>query len=120
MPVKRFSKKVLDQIDSAMIIGIRAGSKRHRIIGVWAVVAGGRVFIRSWGVKPGGWHRACLDDPRGIMTVGKRRFRIRAVQTRSERLKDAVSDGYAAKYSTPASKRYVKDLSGVKSRATTT
>ena len=37
---------------------------------------------------------------------------MRAVQTRSERLKDAVSAAYAAKYNTPASKKYVRDLSG--------
>lgn len=120
MPVKRFSKKVLGAIDSSLILGIRAGSKPHRIIGVWAVVVEGRVFIRSWSRKPGGWHRTFLEEPRGIMTVGDRKFRVRAVQTRSERLKDAVSDAYAAKYHTPASRKYVKDLSGAKSRATTT
>jgi hypothetical protein len=42
------------------------------------------------------------------------------VQTRSERIKDAVSKAYAAKYNTPASKKYVRDLSGARSRGTTT
>src|SRR6185312_3429957 len=42
------------------------------------------------------------------------------VQTHSERLKDAVSKAYAAKYHTPASKKYVRDLSGATSRGTTT
>ena len=120
MPVKRFSKKVLDEIESSLIIGIRAGSNEHRVIGVWAVVVERRVFIRSWSRKPAGWHRTIVEEPHGLMTVGERKFRVRAVQTRSERLKDAVSEAYAAKYKTPASKKYVKDLNGAKSRATTT
>jgi hypothetical protein len=120
MPVKRFSKKIVGEIDSSLIIGIRAGSNEHRIIGVWAVVVEGRVFIRSWSRKPGGWHRAIVEDPRGLMTIGERKFRVRAVQTRSERLKDAVSAAYAAKYKTPSARKYVKDLNGAKSRATTT
>ncbi len=118
--MKRFSGKVLDAVRSGLVIGIRAGSKPHRIIAVWVVVVENRVFIRSWGVKAGGWHSAFVEEPRGIMTAGDRTIRVRAVQTRSDRLKDAVDRAYAAKYRTPASKKYVKDLSGAKSRATTT
>lgn len=120
MKPARFSDKVLDAVRAGLVIGIRAGSEPHRIIAVWAVVVESRVFIRSWGMKAGGWHRKFLEEPRGIMTVGERRIRVRAVQTRSARVKDEVDRAYAAKYRTPASKKYVRDLSGAKSKATTT
>jgi hypothetical protein len=80
----------------------------------------GRLFIRSWSLKPRSWYRTFLVDPRGAITVEGREFAVRAVQTRSERIKDAVSKAYAAKYNTPASKKYVRDLSGARSRGTTT
>ena len=84
------------------------------------VVVDGRLFIRSWSLKPRSWYRTFLIDPVGAITSGSASSAVRAVQTRSERLKDAVSTAYAAKYNTPASKKYVRDLSGAKSRGTTT
>jgi hypothetical protein len=45
---------------------------------------------------------------------------VRAVQTRSERLKSAVSRAYLAKYNTPGSIKYARDMGHAKSRATTT
>jgi hypothetical protein len=92
----------------------------HRVIGLWVVVARGRVFVRSWSVKPGGWFRTLQNEPRGMLHVEGRAHRVRAVFTRSERLKEAVDRAYAGKYHTPASRKYVRDLTGVKSRATTT
>ena len=40
--------------------------------------------------------------------------------TRSERLKDLVSQAYKEQYSTPGSIQYVKEMSRKKSRDTTT
>jgi hypothetical protein len=71
-------------------------------------------------MKPRSWWRTFLEDPRGLMTVGTKEFSIRAVQTRSERLKDAVSAAYKEKYNTPGSVQYVKEMSRKKSRDTTT
>jgi hypothetical protein len=116
----RFPAAVIDELDKGKILGIRAGSEPHRFIGVWMVMVDGRLFIRSWSLKPRSWYRTFLVDPVGAITIGDREIRVRAVPTRSERLKDAVSAAYAAKYNTPASKKYVRDLSGAKSRATTT
>ena len=116
----RFPDDVVDELHRGKILGVRAGSEPHRFVGVWMVVVEGRLFIRSWSLKPRSWYRTFLVDPIGAVTIGKREFRVRAVQTRSERLKDAVSAAYAAKYNTPASKKYVRDLSGAKSRGTTT
>ena len=90
------------------------------MIGVWAVVVEGRVFVRSWSLKPRSWWRTFLEDPYGRMFVGGEEFSIRAIQTRSERLKDSVSQAYKEKYNTPGSLRYVRDMSRKKSRDTTT
>jgi hypothetical protein len=90
------------------------------VIGVWAVVVERRVFVRSWGMKPRSWSRTFLEDPQGSLFIGDREFHIRAVQTRSERLKDLVSQAYREKYNTPGSIQYVKDMCRKKSRDTTT
>lgn len=103
-----------------MVIGIKAGKPPHRIIALWAVVVEGRVFVRSWSLKPRSWYRTFVEDPVGVLQVGNRKFAIRAVRTRSEQLKKAVDRAYLAKYHTPGSLKFAKDLAGAKSRATTT
>ncbi len=120
-PKSRFPKDVLESIRKEKIIGIRAGrDSTHRIIGIWAVVVEGRVFVRSWSMKPRSWWRTFLVDPYGIVTVGRKEFPIRAIQTRSEHLKDLVSAAYKEKYNTPGSVQFVEDMSRKKSRDTTT
>jgi hypothetical protein len=120
MGTKRFPTSLMAAIQSDKIIGIRAGCGPHRIIGIWAVVVEGRVFVRSWSLKPRSWYRTFLEEPQGLIQVGKRKLRVRAVQTRSERLKDAVSQAYREKYNTPGSIKFVQDMSRAKSRNTTT
>ena len=119
----RFSIEVLDVVRKEKIIGIRAGREStHRVIGVWVVVVEGRVFIRSWSMKPRSWWRTFVEDPYGSLFVGNDEIPIRAIQTRtrSERLKDLVSQAYKEKYNTPGSIQYVKEMSRKKSRDTTT
>src|SRR5690349_5438654 len=117
----RFEPQVLERIRKEKILGVRAGrASTHRVIGIWAVVVEGRVFARSWSMKPRSWWRAFLEDPHGIVVVGDTEIPVRAVQTRSERLKDLVSQAYKEKYNTPGSVQFVKDMSGKKSRDTTT
>jgi hypothetical protein len=120
MARKGFSAPVLAAIRDAQVLGIRAGTAPHRIIAVWVVVVAGRVFVRSWGVKVGGWYDTFLEEPRGVIEIAGRTIRIRTIRTRSDRLKDAVSRAYREKYHTPGSLRYVRDLARPKSRATTT
>jgi hypothetical protein len=117
---RRFTDDILAAIKDGKILGIRAGSQPHRIIGIWAVVVEGRVFVRSWSLKPRSWYRTFLEEPRGIIQVAGREIPIRAVHTRSERLKTAVSRAYLEKYHTPGSIKYARDLGRAKSRATTT
>jgi hypothetical protein len=113
---KRFSGPTLGAIHEGKILGIRAGSGDHRIIGIWVVVVEGRVFVRSWGITAGGWYRTFLDDPRGVIQVGKRTIRVRAVPTKAERLKAAVSRAYREKYNTRGSLKWVTGFERSKRR----
>src|SRR5512134_1242407 len=115
-PKHRFTDDFLAAIDKEKILGIRAGSEPHRIIGIWAVVVEGRVFVRSWSMKPRSWWRRFLEDPYGSIFIAEREIPVRAIHTRSERLKDLVSKAYQAKYNTPGSIQFVKDMSRKKSR----
>jgi len=117
---RRFPAEIVAAIREGQRLGIRAGSAPHRIIGIWAVVVEGRVFVRSWSLKPRSWYRTFLAEPQGIIEVAGRELPVRAVRTRSERLKSAVSRAYLEKYNTPGSIKYARDLGRAKSRATTT
>jgi hypothetical protein len=115
-----FSRPLVTAIDENKILGIRAGARSdHRFIGIWAVVVDGRVFVRSWMQKPGGWYRTLLDDPLGTLQVGDRTLRVRAVRVRSDRIRDAVERAYAKKYPTPGSVKYVRGFRTTRRRETT-
>ena len=118
---KRFTDKIIATIHKEKILGIRAGKdSTHLVIGIWSVVVEGRVFVRSWSMKTRSWWRTFLEDPHGSIFLGDKEIPIRAIQTRSGRLKDLVSAAYKEKYNTPGSVQYVKDLSRKRSRDTTT
>jgi hypothetical protein len=119
-PRPSFPSGVVSAIDKGKILGIRAGTGPHRFIGIWAVVVERRVFVRSWSLKPRSWYRTFLEEPRGTINVEGREIPIRAVRTRSERLKAAIDRAYLEKYNTPGSVKYARDLGRRKSRDTTT
>jgi hypothetical protein len=116
----RFEADTLTAVQGAHVIGIRVGTGTHRFIALWTVVVDGRVFVRSWAVREDGWYRTLVRERRGAVQVGGHEIPIRAVFTRSERLKDAVSRAYRQKYTSPGSIRFVRDLGHARSRATTT
>jgi hypothetical protein len=116
----RFPKATLAAIREGKILGIRAGTKPHRIIGIWVVVVEGRVFVRSWSLKPRSWYRTFLGEPRGVIEVDGRKIPVRAIFTRSERLKTAVDRAYREKYHTLGSLHFVKGFRIKKRRDTTT
>ena len=116
----RFPKAIVSAIRDGKILGIRSGSKPHRIIGIWAVVVEGRVFVRSYTLKPRSWWRTFREEPRGTIEVNGREIKVRAVFTRSERLKEAVDRAYREKYNTPGSLIFVKGFRLKKRRDTTT
>src|SRR5712692_1017614 len=117
---RKFPKGIVAAIREGKILGIRAGTKPHRIIGIWAVVVEGRVFVRSYTLKPRSWYRTFLEEPRGLIEVNGRKIPVRAVFTRSERLKDAVDRAYQEKFPTPGSRHFVQGFKQKKRRDTTT
>jgi hypothetical protein len=120
MKKRKFTGTVLASIRDDKILRVRAGNGPHRFIGIWAVVVEGRVFVRSWSVKPRSWWRTFLEEPRGAILVADREIAVRASFTRSERLLDAIDRAYLEKYDTRGSVKYARDLGRAKSRATTT
>ena len=120
MPLpRRFPEGIVAALRTGSSLRIKAGTDPHRFIGIWVVVVENRVFVRSWSVKTRGWYRAFLTDPRGFIQVSHHTMPVRAVRTRSGRLRDAVDRAYLEKYATPGALKYAKDLGSPKSRATT-
>ncbi len=122
MAAKRFSKAVIAAVRAGKYFGIRAGSAPHKFVGIWAVDVGGRVFVRSWTLKPRSWWRTFLQEPRGELQVPgyDGAFRVLALQTRGERLRDAVDRAYLEKYNTKGSLKYSRGFQTERRRATTT
>lgn len=103
----RFSAPVLQVLDAAKIIGVRAGSE-HSYTGVWVVVVEDRVFVRSWNDKPGGWYRAFRKESHGSIGLAKQEIAIRARHVRSDRLREAITRAFGEKYNTKASQKWVR------------
>src|SRR5688572_29275070 len=117
---KRLPRAVVDAVDAAKIMGIKAGAKSpHKFVGVWPVVVAGRVYARSWTLTKGGWYHTFLEDPLGTLQVGDREIRVRAVRARSERVRDRVEEAYADKYDTKASQKYVRGFRTARRRDAT-
>ena len=116
---QRFSDDILARFRDSKGLRIRAGTGTHRFIGIWVVVVNDRVFVRSWSVKPGGWYRTFLEEPRGTVQIADREIAVRAVKTRDKRVRDAVDRAYLNKYNTPGAIKYARDLGSAQSRATT-
>ena len=116
----RFTRRLLSLLDASPALRIRAGSD-HRFLGIWVVVAKGRVFVRPWNDDPQGWRRAFLDEPRGAIRIAalKREIPIRARAARGERLWDAIDAAYASKYATKGAQKWVRGLVDPKRRKTT-
>jgi hypothetical protein len=117
---KRLPRTLIAAADACKILGVRAGQRSdHRFTGVWPIVVDGRLFARSWTLKGGGWYRSFLDDPVGVIQVGERQVRVRAVPVRGERILNAIEDAYAEKYSTPGAQTYVRGFRSARRRAAT-
>jgi hypothetical protein len=119
---KRFPAAVIARVRDAKYFGIKAGRAPHRFIGIWAVDVRGRVFVRSWTLEPRSWWRTFLEDPIGALQVpGRARaLKVRALQARSERLRDAVDRAYLEKYNTRSSLHYSRGFRTKRRRETTT
>jgi hypothetical protein len=115
---RRFSGPELDELARGKILGVRAGAE-HRYTGVWVVVVGGRVFVRSWNDRPNGWYRAFQAQPLGSIRLAGREIAIRGRRLRGGRLRDAVTRAYGLKYDTKASEKWVRGFAEPSRAATT-
>ena len=116
---RHFPDDLLAGVQKSSGLRIRAGTGAHRFIGIWFVIVDGRVLIRSWSLKPEGWYRTFLTEPRGAIQVGKSEIPVGIKPIRSERFRSAVDRAYLAKYNSKGAIKYAKDLCKPKSRATT-
>jgi hypothetical protein len=116
---RRFPPRVVSLLAGARMLRIRAGTGDHRFTGVWFVLMDGRLLVRPWNDEASGWRRAFLREPRGALLVDKREIAVRARSVRGERLLDAMDRAYAAKYSTPASRKWVRGFRLPRRRRTT-
>jgi len=119
MAKRRFSEDILATLRGSKRLRIRAGKGTHRFIGIWVVVVHGRVFVRSWSIKPQGWYRTFLKELHGCIQMAHREIPVRAVRTRSERVKDAVDRAYLEKYNAAGAIKYARDLVRPKCRDAT-
>src|SRR5262245_38474671 len=115
---RRFEGPALEELAKARILGVRAGAE-HRYTGVWVVVVEGRTFVRSWNDKPTGWYRAFQSEPLGSIQLAGREIPVHARWTRSDRLRDAVTQAYAEKYNTKASEKWVRGVAEPQRNLTT-
>ena len=102
-----FRSDVVEALRKAKILGVRSG-KEHRYTGVWVVVVGDRVFVRSWNDKPSGWFQAFKKEPKGMIQVGDDEIAVRGKPVRSGRIRDAVTAAYGEKYPTKGSRKWVE------------
>jgi hypothetical protein len=119
-PKRGSAEALVAAIQVARRIALVAGSQPHRFTSLWAVVVDGRVFVRSWSIKPRSWYRTLLEEPFGVLKVREREVPFRALRPRSALVKAAVDRAYRAKYDHPGDLPYTRDMTGPKSRATTT
>jgi hypothetical protein len=116
----RFSRPIIAALDTCKFLGVRAGARNdHRFIHIWVVIVGGRAFARSWTLKPDGWYRTFLEDPRGEIQIGDRIVRVRAVPRRGLKLWKGIEAAYAEKYPTPGSRQFVRGFRSPRRRTAT-
>lgn len=120
MAARRFSKALLARLDKRHALRVRAGDGPHRFLGIWMVVVGGRLFVRSWNDKPDGWRQGFVREGLGAIELDGREVRVRARAVRGERLLNAIDGAYAERYPHPGSRKYVLGLARPRRRRTTT
>src|SRR5215212_2745237 len=96
-----FPPAVVEELNKARILGVRAGTE-HRYTGIWVVVVDGRVFVRSWNDKPTGWFRAFRKQSAGTIQLGELEIPVRGKSVRGARIRDAVTVAFGEKYHTKA------------------
>ena len=115
---RRFARRTLAAIKATKYLYVRAGAT-HRFVPIWVVVVTGRVLVRSWNDKLGGWYRAFRREKHGAVRIGEREIAVRAVAVRSARLSDGADRAYGEKYTTTANQPYVRGFATKRRKAAT-
>ncbi len=115
----RFPADILAQLGDGKSLRIHAGIGPHRFIGIWVVVVKGRVFVRSWSLRPDGWYEAFRTESLGAIRIAARDMPVVAAPIRDKRILDEIDRAYLDKYNTPGAIKYAKDLGSPRSRAAT-
>src|SRR5215469_12035706 len=94
---RQFSGQMLAVLEKSKGLKIRIGTGTHRFIGIWFVMVKDRVFVRSWSVKPEGWYRTSLKQPRGRVQVAGHDIAVCAKRITSKSLRDEIDRAYLKK-----------------------
>ncbi|HEV8635243.1 MAG TPA: nitroreductase/quinone reductase family protein [Chloroflexota bacterium] len=98
---ERSQANTLERIAAADEVEIethRARDGRARRTVIWAVVDGGRVYVRAIRGAAGLWYRELHADPAPALWVGGERVPVRPVQVADAAEIERVSDAYRRKY----------------------
>lgn len=115
---KRFDPQLVKAAERELVIGVRVGEE-HRFTAVWAVVFDGRMFARSWSTTRGGWRDAIGDGAIVAVQIHGVEVSADARPIVDEATNARVDEAYRAKYHTPASAKYVVDMTAGDSRRST-
>ena len=113
----RFPDSVVEAIRQCQVLGIRAGHAPHRVIesgrlsSTAECSSGPAVSSRAAGIA------RCLTSRAASSRSSGRQFAIRAVRTRSDRVKDAVSRAYVEKVQHAGRAEIPHATSAVRNRA---
>ena len=94
---RRLPPAVVSAIRDGKMLAIRQGTG-HRSSASGRSSSTGASSCDRGASSRGSWYRTFLDDPAGAIEVGTKTIPIRAVHTRSESLKDRISEAYLFKY----------------------
>src|ERR671937_2590791 len=99
-----FEAVFVDTVDAAQLVEIetrrRSGETVRTVI--WAVVDGGRVYVRSVRAEGGTWYRRIRANPAGVLHVGGAAAAVRAVPVVDPAEIERVSEALRRKYARQA------------------
>ena len=100
-----FEAGFVDTVDAAQLVEIetrrRSGETVRTVI--WAVVDGGRVYVRSVRAEDGAWYRRVRANPAGVLHAGGAAAAVRAVPVDDQAEIERVSEALRLKYARSAS-----------------
>jgi hypothetical protein len=99
-----FQAGFVDTVDAAQLVEIetrrRSGDAVRTVI--WAVVDGGRVYVRSVRAEDGAWYRRIRANPAAVLHAGGGAATVRAVPVDDPAEVERVSEALRRKYARQA------------------